>query len=88
MEGKILKLQTESTGEIFYRVASVNRSSLMISPLCKVRKGFLTIKYENAREFHIYKSEVGVSYLEATKKELKRIKEILDESAEVITQAG
>jgi hypothetical protein len=85
---KILKLQTEGTGDIFYQVTSVNETSYTIKPLCRVRKGFLTIKYQNAHESHLYKSEVGVNYLVATKKELKRLKEILDESAEVINQAG
>ena len=79
---------TEGTGVIFYRVTSVNESTYTIKPLCRIRKGFLTIKYQNGGESHLYKSEVGVNYLVATKKELKRIKEILDESAEVITQAG
>ncbi|MBT3224935.1 MAG: hypothetical protein HN580_09645 [Deltaproteobacteria bacterium] len=85
---KILKLQTEGTGAVFYQVISVNESTYTIKALCRIRKGFLTIRYKNTQEFHLYKSEVGVNYLEATKKELKRIKEILDESAEVISQAG
>ncbi|MBT4266036.1 MAG: hypothetical protein HOD85_17695 [Deltaproteobacteria bacterium] len=85
---KILKFQTEGTGAVFYQVISVNESTYTIKALCRIRKGFLTIRYKNTQEFHLYKSEVGVNYLEATKKELKRIKEILDESAEVISQAG
>jgi hypothetical protein len=85
---KILKLQTEATGVVFYRITSVNESTYTIKPLCRVRKGFLTIKYKNAHESHLYKSEVGVNYLEATKRELKRLKEILDESVEGISQAG
>jgi len=83
---KILKLQTEGTGEIFYWVTSVNETTYTIKPLCRVRKGFLTIKYKNAHESHLYKSEVGVIYLEATKRELKRLKEILDESVEFLKQ--
>ena len=85
---KILKLQTEGTGAVFYQVISVNESTYTIKALCRIRKGLLTIRYKNTQEFHLYKSAVGVNYLEATKKELKRIKEILDESAEVISQAG
>ena len=54
--------------------------------LLRIGTGFLTIRYMNAKEFHLYKSEVGVNYLEALKKELKWLKEILDESVEVIRQ--
>jgi len=39
--------------------------------LLRIGTGFLTIRYMNAKEFHLYKSEVGVNYLEAFKKELK-----------------
>ncbi len=88
MEGKILKMQTEGTGAIFYQIVSLNESTYTIKALCRVRKGFLTIRYKNSKEFHLYKSEVGVNYIEATKKELKRLKEILDESVEMISKTG
>lgn len=88
MEGRIIKLQTEATGSIFYQIVAVTGSTYVIKALCRVRKGYLTVKYENAREHHLYKSELGVNYLHATKKELKRLKEILEESADVISRAG
>lgn len=87
MEGNILKIQTEGTGVIFYQIVSANETSYTIKPLCRVRKGFLTIRYRNAPESHLYKSEVGVNYLAASKKELKRLKEILDQSSATISQA-
>ncbi|MBT4092194.1 MAG: hypothetical protein HOE30_27205, partial [Deltaproteobacteria bacterium] len=55
---KILKLQTEGTGAVFYQVISVNESTYTIKALCRIRKGFLTIRYKNTQEFHLYKSEV------------------------------
>jgi hypothetical protein len=86
--GSIIKLKTESTGIIFYRVVSVNPSSYTIKALCRVRKGFLTIKYENDFESQIFKSEVGINYLEATSRETGRIKEILEEPTKEICQFG
>lgn len=88
MEGQILKIQTEGTGVVFYQVISANDTTYTIRALCRVRKGFLTIRYQNAQEFHLYKSEVGVNYLNATKKDLKRLKEILDQSSAAINRAG
>jgi hypothetical protein len=74
--GTILKSETEGVGTTFYRVVSVVKSSYMIKPLCKVRKGFLTTKFDIADEIQIFHSEVGYNYLEAKKKEIARIKEI------------
>jgi len=82
--GSVLKLESVNSGIVFYRVTSVEPSVYKIKPLCKVRKGFLTIKYQNVNESHIYKSEVGVNYLMATQRELNRIREILDEKVEEI----
>ena len=80
--GSVLKLESVDNGIVFYRITSIDESSYRIKPLCKVRKGFLTIKYSHVSESHIFKSEVGVNYLAATHRELNRIKEILDESVE------
>jgi len=80
MEGKILKLESANTGIVFYRVTGEDGSTYIIKPLCKVKKGYLTIKYEGVKESHVYKSEVGVNYLEASKREVKKIKKILSGS--------
>jgi hypothetical protein len=74
--GTILKSETENVGTIFYRVTSIKRNSHMIKPLCKIRKGFQTTKNEDTDEFEILKSEVGFNYLEATKREIAKIKGI------------
>lgn len=81
-------MQTKGMGAVFYQITSITDSTYTIKPLCRVRKGFLTIKYKNVPESHLYKSEVGVNYVVATKKELKRLKEILDDSSDVISKAG
>jgi|GEM_PF-1214743 len=86
--GDVLKLELMDSGFVFYRITSVDASVYKIKPLCKVRKGFLTIKYQNVNESHIYKSEVGVNYLEATKREINRLREILDESVSEFDQVG
>jgi len=80
MIGKTLKLVSADTGIVFYRITGEDGSTYIIKPLCKVKKGYLTIKYEGVKESHVYKSEVGVNYLKASKREIARIKEILDES--------
>ena len=76
--GTILKSETENVGTIFYRVISINRSSYTVEPLCKIRKGFQTTKYEQTDESEIIKSEVGFNYLKATRKDLAQIKRIID----------
>ena len=86
--GSILKLKTENTGTIFYRVVSIDESSYTIKALCRIRKGFLTIKYENVFASQIYKSEVGVNNLQATQKEIAGIRDILEESTKEISEAG
>ena len=86
--GTILKLQTKDTGTIFYRINEANESSFTIIPLCRVRKGYLTIKYQSGVGTHIYKSQVGVHYLETTKKELSKIRDILQDSVNNIDQAN
>jgi hypothetical protein len=74
--GTILKSETEGVGTLYYRVVSVAKSSYMIKPLCKVKKGFLTIKFDAADDIQILHSEVGFNYLEANNRERARIKEI------------
>jgi hypothetical protein len=74
--GTILKSETEAVGTLYYRVVSVAKSSYMIKPICKVKKGFMTIKFDTADEIQILNSEVGFNYLEAKNKEIARIKEI------------
>lgn len=78
--GSILKLETGGSGLIFYRITSDNDTSYGIKPLCKIRKGFLTVKYEDALESHVYKSEIGVNYLAASKREIEKIKKILTDT--------
>lgn len=82
--GTILKLDVDS-GLYFYRVSAVHQSSYVIRPLFRIRKDYLTIRYDIA-ERHIYKSEVGVHYLAATKREIDRIREILDEFLDVVLE--
>ena len=86
--GTIIKSQTENSGTIFYNIVSAGDNSFNIISLCKIRKGFLTTKYKSSLETQILKSEVGINYLEATKREVNRIKEILSEPADSISQAG
>ena len=66
----------EIAGTLYYRVVSAVKSSYMIEPLCKVRKGFLTTKFDTADEIQILHSEIGFNYLKATRREIARIKEI------------
>jgi hypothetical protein len=86
--GKVLKLESADSGIVFYRITSTEESSYTIKPLCKVRKGFLTVKYRNVNESRIYKSEVGVNYLVASRREINRLKEILDETVDELDQVG
>jgi len=76
--GTILKSDMENAGTTFYSVVSVAETSYMIKSLCKVRKGFLTTKFDIADEIQILHSEVGFNYLEATRKEIARIRKIID----------
>ncbi len=83
--GTVLKLEVNDKDLVFYQISSVHQSSYSIKPLCRIRKDYLTIRYDIA-ERHIYKSEVGVYYLAATKREMDRIREILDEFLEVVLE--
>jgi hypothetical protein len=76
--GTIIKSETEDAGTTFYRVASVVKTSYMIKPLCKIRKGFQIAMYHKTDEIQILQSEVGYNYLEATRKEVARIKKSID----------
>lgn len=86
--GTVLKLELADDGLIFYQITTSLESTYAIKPLCKVRKGFLTIRYRNASESHIYRSEVGVNYLVASQRELNRLKEIMNETVEKIDRAS
>ena len=46
----------------------------MIEPLCKVRKGFLTTKFDTADEIQILHSEIGFNYLKAPEGRLPELK--------------
>jgi hypothetical protein len=48
--GKVLKLESADSGIVFYRITSTGESSHTIKPLCKIRKGFLTVEYRNVRD--------------------------------------
>jgi len=50
----------------------------MIKSLCKVKKGFQTTRNPKADEIQILQTEVGYNYLEATRKEIARIKKSVD----------
>ncbi len=76
--GTILKNETENAGTTFYSVVSVVKTSYMIKSLCKVRKGFQIARHHETDEIQILHSEVGYNYLEATRKEIARIKKIID----------
>lgn len=76
--GTILKSETENAGTIFYKVVSVVKTSYMIKSLCKVRIGFQVAMYHKTDEIQILQSEVGYNYLEASRKEIARIKKIID----------
>jgi hypothetical protein len=76
--GTILKSQSENSGTTFYQVVSIDKNSYMIKSICKIRKGFQTVRYPDADEFHALKSEIGFNYLELSKKEIAQIKTIND----------
>jgi hypothetical protein len=78
--GSIIKHQTADLGVIFYRITAVSKTAYTILPLCRIRKGYLTIQYHQTGETDIFKSEVGIQYFQATKKELAQIKEIMTQT--------
>lgn len=81
---KILKLETADTGTIFYRIVTTHESTLEIKPLCRLRNGFLTIKYQKNNNFHIFKSEVGVNYLTTNQRETEKIEKITESLREMV----
>lgn len=83
--GTILKINTDNEF-VFYQVTSIYESTYGLKALCKVKKGFLTIKYKNSKESHIYKSSIGIHYLMASKKEVRKVSEILDNTKSKILE--
>ena len=76
--GTILKSQSGNSGTTFYQVVSTDETSCMIKSICKIRKGFQTIRYPDADEFYVLKSEIGFNYLETTRKEIAMVKKMVD----------
>ena len=73
--GSVLRLSTQSMGDLFFEITSMDDSGIRLKYLCRLKDEHLY--FERKTYSQIYKSEIGKHYFELNESELSELRKVV-----------
>ena len=73
--GTVLKLVTQSLGELYFEVTQIDASGIRLKYLCRAKEE--QVYFEKKTHTQIYKSEIGKHYFEISQAEIVKLRKMV-----------